>query len=214
MMCRRFFMLALLLPTACAMHKIQYYEMSVPATPSSPNATATNGVAQRPSIAVERFSTVQALQDSRIRYRKGPNEVGTYEYHRWSDPPAVLVREALAHALQASGSYSSVTDARSTGSSDFVVRGKLIEFSELDSTGIQTRVSLDLSVYEQKSGHLVWTGTLSQDEPVNGKGFDAIVQSMERNLNSLLAQAASGIRLATKNNGPPADSGSGAPALN
>src|SRR5271166_496960 len=93
----------LLFTSGCALHQIQYYQLS---TIVKPMATAETG----PVLLVGRITTPQALQDSRIRYREGLNEVGGYEYHRWTDPPGIMVKDSLIRVLRASGKYKAVQE--------------------------------------------------------------------------------------------------------
>jgi ABC-type uncharacterized transport system auxiliary subunit len=144
-------------------------------------------------LLVGRIVTPQALQDGRIRYREGLNAVGAYEYHRWTDPPGIMVRDALIRVLRASGKYKSVQETGASAEGDYTVRGKLLELSELDGNGITTRVSLDLELREGKTGRLVWNQLLTHDGPVQAKTVPDVVQSLDRNLQAVLADAASGI---------------------
>jgi ABC-type uncharacterized transport system auxiliary subunit len=177
---------ALLLTGGCAPHRVQYYQMS--AIPRQV-ALAETG----PVVLVGRIATPLALQDGRIRYRAGLNEVGAYEYHRWTDPPGIMVRDSLIHVLRASGKFKSVQEADSSAEGDYSVRGKLLEFSELDGNGISTRVSLDLELREVKAGRMVWNQVLTHDDPVQAKNVSDVVQSLDRNLQVVLGDAASAI---------------------
>jgi ABC-type uncharacterized transport system auxiliary subunit len=177
---------ALLLASACAPHHVQYYQLSAMAKPAAPAETG-------PVVLVGRIATPLALQDGRIRYRDGLNTVGAYEYHRWTDPPGIMVKDSLIHVLRASGKYKSVQDAGSSTDGDYTVRGKLLEFSELDGNGIATRVSLDLELREVKTGRLVWTEVLTHDDPVQAKKVSDVVQSLDRNLQQVLVDAAAAI---------------------
>jgi ABC-type uncharacterized transport system auxiliary subunit len=168
----------------CAPHRVQYYQLATFERQAVPAETG-------PVILVGRIVTPQALQDGRIRYREGSNEAGAYEYHRWADPPGIMVKESLIHVLRASGKYKSVQEAGSSAEGDYVVRGKLLDFSELDGTDIQTRVSLDLELREVKTGRLVWTRMLTHAGQVQAKKVSDVVQSLDRNLQMVLDDAAS-----------------------
>jgi len=176
----------LLLATGCAPHKIQYYQISTSVKPPVPAETG-------PVLLVGRIATPMALQDGRIRYLAGLNEVGTYEYHRWTDPPGIMVKDALIHVLRASGKFKSVQEAASSAEGDYNLRGKLLEFSEVDITGISTRVSLDLELREIKSGRLVWNQTFTHDDPVQAKVVSDVVQSLDRNLQVVLGNVVSDV---------------------
>lgn len=186
-MIRKSLIVALLLFTSsCLPHRVQYYQLSTIVKPVAPLETG-------PVILVGRIATPQALQDGRIRYREGPNEVGAYEYHRWTDPPGILVKDSLIQVLRATGKFKAVEEAASSASGDYSVRGRLLEFAELDGNGIATRVSLDLELREVKTGSLVWNQVLTHDEPVQAKKVADVVQSLDRNLQVVLGDAASAI---------------------
>ena len=177
---------AALAASGCAPHRIQYYQLS---RFEKEARTAEAG----PALLVGRIATPQALQDGRIRYREGLNEVGAYEYHRWTDPPGIMVQEALIQMLRASGKYKSVEEAGSSAVGDYSVRGRLLEFAELDGEAIETRVSLELELREAKTGRLIWNQRLTHDDPVQAKKVSDIVQSLDRNLRAVLDEAAAAI---------------------
>jgi ABC-type uncharacterized transport system auxiliary subunit len=179
-------MVVALMASGCLPHKVQYYQLSG----SDKQAPPAEG---GPALLVGRIATPQALRDGRIRYREGPNEVGAYEYHRWTDPPGIMVRDSLIQILRASGRYKSVEEMASSAAGDYSVRGKLLEFAELDGAGIQTRVSLDLELREIKTGRLVWSQLLTRDDPVEAKKVSDVVQSLDRNLRAVLDEAVAAI---------------------
>ena len=170
----------------CTPHRVQYYQISTSVKQAAPAETG-------PILVVGHIATPLALQDGRIRYLAGLNEVGAYEYHRWTDPPGIMVKEALIHVLRASGKFKSVQEAASSVEGDYTLRGKLLEFSELDGNGILTRVSLDLELREVKTGRLVWNQLLTHDDPVQAKTVSDVVQSLDRNLQVVLGDASSAI---------------------
>ena len=176
----------LLFVSGCAPHKIQYYQIS---TIVKQPASVETG----PVLLVGRIATPLALQDGRIRYLAGANEVGAYEYHRWTDPPGIMVRESLIHVLRASGKFKSVQETASSAEGDYNLRGKLLEFSEVDGNGIATRITLDLELREIKTGRLVWNETLTHDDPAPAKTVADVVQSLDRNLQVVLGNAANDI---------------------
>ena len=176
----------LLFTSNCVPHRVQYYQLSTIVKPVAPPETG-------PVILVGRIATPQALQDGRIRYREGLNEVGAYEYHRWTDPPGILVKDSLIQVLRATGKFKAVQEAASSADGDYAVRGKLLDFSERDDNGITTRVSLDLELREVKTGRLVWNQVLTHDDPVQAKKVADVVQSLDRNLQVILGDAATAI---------------------
>ena len=166
---------------------IHYYAINPPA------ASAAAPKPDGPALLIGRIATPEALQDGRIRYRSGSNEVGAYEYHRWTERPATIVQDLLLRTLRASGKYRQVQEASTAAAGDYVVLGKLYELDEIDNPGIRTRVSLRLELLDRKTGVVVWNRHYDRDEPVEGKTIHEVVLSLERNLQQVITAAASGI---------------------
>ena len=174
--------------TACvAGRPIHYYTINAPA--SAVVAPKADG----PVMVIGRITTPEALQDGRIRYRAGSNEVGAYEYHRWTERPAVMVQDQLLRTLRSSGKFRQVLELSSSAAGDYLIRGRLSEFDEIDDPGIQTRVSLRLEMVERKTGALLWAHDYNSDQPVEGKTMKHVVASMEHNLQQVIGEAASAI---------------------
>lgn len=179
---------ACLLLSACvAGRPIHYYTINPPASAAA--APKPDG----PVLVVGRITSPEMLQDERIRYRAGSNEVGAYEYQRWAARPAVIVRDQLTEALRDSGRFRQVLEESANPAGDYLVRGSLRELSEIDDPRIQTRVSLRLEMVDRKSGVLVWSHDYSRDEPVSGKTMKEVVVSMEYNLHQVMRDAAAAI---------------------
>ena len=166
---------------------IKYYAINPPA------ASVATPRPDGPALLIGRIATPEALQDGRIRYRSGSNEVGAYEYHRWTERPAAIVQDLLLRTLRASGKYRQVQEASTAAQGDYLVLGKLYELEEIDNPGIRTRVSLRLELLDRKTGVVVWNRYYDRDEPVEGKTIHEVVLSLERNLQQVITNAASGI---------------------
>ena len=166
---------------------IHYYAINPPA------ASAAAPKPDGPALLIGRIATPETLQDGRIRYRSGSNEVGAYEYHRWTERPAAMVQDLLLRMLRASGKYRQVQEASTAAVGDYLVRGKLYELEEIDSPSIGTRVSLRLELLDRKTGMVVWNHHYDRDEPVEGKTIQEVVLSLERNLQQVITIAVSGV---------------------
>jgi len=177
--------LTALLTTSCATTRpVHYYTLAPAAAPS--NQTKPDG----PIILVGAIITPESLQDARIRYRAGANETGSYEYHRWTERPGAIVRDSLVRALRASGKYQRVLESSSSAIGDYLVRGKLYEFAEVDNPAIQTKISLQLELVDKKTNRTVWDRHSEREEPASGRTIEDVVQSMDRNLQQVVSEAA------------------------
>ena len=166
---------------------VHYYNID-PALPP-----ANQGKADGLILLVGNIATPEALQDGRIRYRSGSNEAGAYEYHRWTERPGAMVRNSLVRALRASGKYQRVLEASSAAEGDYLVRGKLFEFGEVDNASIQTRISLHVELVDRKTNRNVWDRRVERVEPVGSRSVAEVVQSLDRNLQQVVSEAAAEI---------------------
>jgi ABC-type uncharacterized transport system auxiliary subunit len=163
---------------------VHYYALQTAPPPA--NKSKPDGLI----LLVGTIATPEALQDSRIRYRSGPNEAGAYEYHRWTERPGSMVRDALMRDLRDSGKYRRVLEAGSSIGGDYLLRGKLDEFDELDQASVQTKISLRVELVDRKTNQNVWDYTAAREEPVSGKSVPDVVQSLERNLQHVITEIA------------------------
>ena len=167
---------------------IRYYTVQ-----SSTTAPAASTNAQSVSLVVGTISGPDIFRTSPIAYRIGANEIGTYQYSQWIEPPVILVQSSLIRVLRASGNFQSVMSLGSTSDGPFLVRGRLNDFEEVDGGSITGLVSMEFELVERKSGKVVWTHFYSQSEPVQGKEMSAIVTALDVNLDRGLKETAAGL---------------------
>jgi ABC-type uncharacterized transport system auxiliary subunit len=139
------------------------------------------------------IGTPETLQDGRIRYRTGSDEAGAYEYHRWTERPGSMVRDSLVRALRASGKYQRVLESSSSATADYLVRGQLHEFGEVDGASVQTKISLQVELVDRKTNLNVWDHVVEREEPVGSKTVADVVQSLDRNLQHVVSDTAAEI---------------------
>jgi ABC-type uncharacterized transport system auxiliary subunit len=145
------------------------------------------------SLLVASIAGPAIFQDTPIAYRIGANEIGTYQYSRWAEPPVDLLKGELIRVLRATGDYQSVAGLGSTSEGQFVIRGRLINFEEVDTGSISGLVSMEFDLYDRKSGKVVWSHSYSQSEPVQGKEISAVVTALDLNLERGLKEVVAGL---------------------
>jgi ABC-type uncharacterized transport system auxiliary subunit len=175
--------------SGCAKSKpIHYYTVGLTVAP-----TLTTS-AHPLSLLVGTIGGAYIYRNTPIVYRVGANEIGVYQYSRWAEPPVELVKNKLIRVLSASGDYQSVTSLGSNSDGQFVVRGRLYEFAEVDgANNIAGLVSMEFELYDRKSGKIVWTHSYSQSEPVQTKEVSAVVTALDANLDRGLKEVAAGL---------------------
>ena len=165
---------------------IIYYAIQIPAAPT-PNAS------NYPiDVVIARITASSLLEASPIVYRTGTNQIGTYKYHRWQDPPVELVQTKLLSLLRSSGGYRSVSTS-TTPESEFLIRGRLHDFAEVDGESISGLVTMEFELYDRKTARVLWSHFYTQLEPVQGKRVSEVTQAIDRNLDRGLREVMAGL---------------------
>ena len=179
----------ILAAAACgASRPIKYYQLEIP-SPVLPVAGTGFGV----SLQVGNIESPPIMRDGRILYQVNTHEVGTYEYHRWVETPDRVVQDSLVRLLRSSGKFQSVDTPRNSIKPDYVVQGKIYEFSEMDKPQVFARVSLEIELHDAKTGRTVWSRIYTNEESVNGKDVPDVVHSLDQNLGRGLSEIVAGL---------------------
>jgi ABC-type uncharacterized transport system auxiliary subunit len=166
---------------------IKYYTVQVPAAPARPTFTYPI------DILVGRVTGPAILMAEPIVYRTGTHEMGTYQHQRWADPPVDMIRASVIRLLRNSGDYRSVGVLGSTSNEEFVVRGRLYDFAEVDGPTMSSQVTMEFELYDRKTAKILWSHFYSQTEPVQGKEIANVVQALDRNLDRGLKELIAGL---------------------
>ncbi len=156
----------------------KYYQLTVPADPGA--VEKADGVPV--TLLLGALMTSHLYREDRIVYGNDGEQMGTYEYQRWVEPPAEMIQEVLLRELRASGRYRAVQYRRSNMQGDFAIRGHLYDFREVTGGQMAARVTLELEMRDLKNGATVWTHYYSHDEPASGKDVPAIVAALDKNV--------------------------------
>jgi len=181
-------MLGTLLSGCGAARPMRYYQLTVPRDMNSgaPNASGI-------SLALGPLVSSHLYREDRIVYAAGPQEMGTYEFQRWTEPPAEMISEVLLRTLRASGRYRDVYSLRSGSQADFILRGRLYDFKEVSANGLSARVTMEFQLKDVKSGATVWSHFYGHDEPVGGKDVPSIVEALDKNVQRAVGEVNSGL---------------------
>lgn len=172
----------LLTAGGCGLPKTHYYTVNAPmAGTASP---AMNGK----RITVERFHGDSLLRDDRVLFRVNENEVNFYEYQRWASPPVDLVTQQVIQRLNASGIYTSVHSAHDGGPADFVLKGRVLRFEEVDrGKEISAEVAVEVELIDKHKGALLWQGGRECRRAVGEHSVPGVVQGIQQCLDETLS---------------------------
>ena len=180
--------LAALLISACGSGRpIHYFTMELPPAPApSPGVYPV-------TVLLGRIDAPEILMDEPIVYRSGPNEIGTYAYHQWVEPPAQMVRDMLIRLLRESGKYRAVDRLGSSVQGNYVLHGRLYNFEEVDTGNITALVSIEMELFDRRSRKTVWSYSYTHSTAVQGKEIPDVVSALNRNIDQGLSEIASGL---------------------
>lgn len=177
-----------LLLSACGSHPVKYYVLDAAPAP----APAASSQPLPVTLLVGRIVTSQLYRADRLVYGSGPVLLGTYEYERWAESPADMIQDILISSLRASGQYRSVSRMTSSMRADYVVRGRLFGLYDVENKSqITARFSMQLDLFDPKSGMTVWSNNYSHDEPVNGKKVPDVVEALDKSVSGGVQQLTS-----------------------
>ncbi|HYL64926.1 MAG TPA: ABC-type transport auxiliary lipoprotein family protein [Candidatus Methylomirabilis sp.] len=166
----------------------KYYQLSVPA-----DAPAVNADPFSITLLIGRMTAPDLYREDQIVYSSGGESMGTYEYHRWAEPPTDMIQEIVLRQFRASGRFHSVYALRSDVHGDYLLHGHLYDFKEVSANGIVGRVAMEMELRDVKAGTTVWTHFYSHDEPAAGKGVDAVVAALDKNVQQGVTEMRSGV---------------------
>ena len=144
-------------------------------------------------MAVGPLTASHLFREDRLVYSTGADELGTYEYQRWSEPPTEMIQEVILRELQASGRYRDISTQRSSAHTDYVLHGQLYDFKEVAGGTLSARVTCEWQLRDIKTGTTVWTHYYTHDEPVASKDVPALVAALDRNVQRGVAELKSGL---------------------
>src|SRR5258708_15639356 len=153
----------------------KYYQLTVPADAGAVEKADAVPV----TLLLGQLMTSHLYREDRIVYGNGAEQLGTYEYQRWAEPPTEMIQEVLLRELRSSGRYRAVHYRRSNMLGDFALRGRLYDFKDVDGGQMSARVTLELEMRDLKSGATVWTHYYTHDEPTSGKDVPAGIAAFD-----------------------------------
>ena len=111
----------------------KYYQLTVP--------TANADAPANPfpvTILMGPIMSSHLYREDHIVYSSKGEDMGTYEYQRWAEPPTEMIEQVLFRALRSSGRYRSVYAQRSSIRGDFLLHGQLYDFKEVTGASMAT----------------------------------------------------------------------------
>jgi len=177
--------LVVILTAGCgAARPSKYYQLTVPGD----SAPVANSNPLPITLLIGRLTAPALYREDQIVYSSGGENMGTYEYQKWSEPPTEMIAEVMLRQFRASGRYHGVYTLRSDIHGDFLLHGHLYDFKEVGGNPLLARVTMELELREIKTGAVVWTHFYTHDEPASGKDVGAVVAALNKNVQQGIAE--------------------------
>jgi ABC-type uncharacterized transport system auxiliary subunit len=162
----------------------KYYQLTVPGD----SAPAANSDPLPIILLIGRLTAPALYREDQIVYSSGGENMGTYEYQKWSEPPTEMIAEVMLRQFRASGRYHGVYTLRSDIRGDFLLHGHLYDFKEVAGSPLLARVTMELELREIKTSAVVWTHFYTHDEPASGKDVGSVVTALNKNVQQGIAE--------------------------
>ena len=171
-----------------AIRPMHYYTLERPAVVATPS---NNPIPV--TLLVGRVTGSHLYRDDRVVFGNGSGELGLYESQRWVETPVDMMEAVILQTLRANGRFRTVQPMGSDAVGEYIVRGHLISLDEIDAASLVARFSIELDLFDRKTGTTVWNGSYTHDEPVNEKTVSAIIEAFNRNVHAGIEQLTSSL---------------------
>jgi len=154
------------------------------------NSPTQNNGAIPITIGIAQFSTDLLYETDKIVYRNSPYEVQFYHYRRWVAPPKKIVTEKIYEQFRASGAFQRVVRIPSTFKMDYLLKGRILEFEELDE-GVSWYgvVSLEFQLQDPETSEIVWERVISERTPALKKEPAEVVKAISESFYKVVSKS-------------------------
>lgn len=142
------------------------------------------------TVEVQRFNADGLMANRHIAYANSqrPNLLNEYNYHFWSEPPPVMIRDQLVDYLRAAKTSKRVVTPELRVSSAYIVSGKIKRFEHIRGNNAHAAVELELAARHRRSGDLLYLGTYGVKTPVAGRDVASAVEAINRSVKEIFAR--------------------------
>jgi ABC-type uncharacterized transport system auxiliary subunit len=167
---------------------VHYYTLQMPA-PAQGGDPRTNFV-----VGVQTFRAPEPLRDERILYYQSPTQLNFYQQHRWDSDPATMLAALAQRELQQTGAFAQVWLAPYQGNVDYILRGQVLSFSEVDyQGGVKARVGLRLTLLRMPDRNVAWSAQRQLENAVQEQGVPGVVTALNAATKQILDEMIPGI---------------------
>ena len=128
-----------------------YYRIDA-GVPDAPAARRLQG-----NLQVDRLRADALTGERQLLYKEtaDASEIRQHPYHRWSDPPAILLQTELVSFLSAASVADTVISTTARVKPDYVVYGRIRHFERVLEPEVLTIVEIQLAVTSGSGGEIL-----------------------------------------------------------
>lgn len=168
-----------------------YYVLNVPA----PDSINDRPKPMLGSVAIREFRAPGFLRGGPIAFRKSPEQLDFYNYHRWAVDPRSAVTDAVIQQIQSRGIFQSVDLFDGRGTPECLVTGTIDHLEEVDQgTNISIEVSLSARLINLRTGEVLWQDRVSTTAKLDQRSVPGIVAEMSRDLGNAVEHLVSSMQ--------------------
>jgi ABC-type uncharacterized transport system auxiliary subunit len=121
-------------------------------------------------VEIDRFSADGLVAGRSIVYSESnkPNQLMEYNYHFWTEPPTILLRDQLITHLRAAGIAKTVVTAEMRVAPDFVISGKIKRFEQVRDASPHFILEMELGLRHGGTDTLIHWGTYRKKVAAEG----------------------------------------------
>ncbi|MGH8547723.1 MAG: ABC-type transport auxiliary lipoprotein family protein [Methylococcales bacterium] len=128
-----------------------------------------------------------------FRDRNDSLEIQRYNYHHWSEPPALMIQDAIVRSLRAAGLTRYVITPNERANADWIVSGSLIRLEHFpNSSPARVEIEVELGLVATASHETLFLERYLEIEPAASNGLDDAVQAFNQALERMLARFQNG----------------------
>jgi len=169
------FMGALVLAGCGSVRYPTTYVLNFP--PPAPQVAPSNGALG--PVEIREFRCPDYLCEDRIVYRPSPEEVGSYEYHRWAMNPRQAITQYVEDGLRAQSLFKSVGVHQRGSETAYVLSGNIERLDEVDQgRDVRAVCTISAQLLDTRTRSVLWSHTASETITVEKRDMAGVVSSL------------------------------------
>lgn len=161
-----------------------YYRIDA-GVPDAPAAKKLEG-----NLQIDRLRADALTGKRQLLYKEtaGSSKVDPHPYHRWSDPPTILLQAELVSFLSAATAADSVMPATARLKPNYMVSGRIREFERVLGPEVHVVVEIQLAATSTASDEILVNRIYREERSAANTSVEASVTAFNQAVHSIFEQ--------------------------